>query len=271
MFHHRVVNGDDRDEIGRRLDAAGQRSQIDRMRLDTVEKSQPAARLAQTDRDRPTPPCRAAQSEFESVDCSLACFYCPNLAIKAATRAGGQRLTINSPGGFDIDAVAGPEHDLPPPAGRATLTLPSTTKTEVFATSGIDGPFGAAHRRDRLRRHHVEAIAAGLLRHLDQQGLVAEFDGIDVAVAVAIPEFELCAVLGHDRDRRRRIAASAFRRAVGFDVQPKFAGWAAADPASRQRLANAIQPARASLVMATSPSGYGERWRTGMIRNRITH
>src|SRR5215213_3413069 len=104
---------------------------------------------------------------------------------------------------LDIDAVTGAEYDAAE-AGRPRHADAAVDDEErCLRTFGVYRPFGAAHRRDRLRRHHVEFGAARLLRYLEQQGLVAEFDGIDMAVAVAISELELRAAFGHDRDRRR--------------------------------------------------------------------
>ena len=62
-------------------------------------------------------------------------FYCPNLAIRAATRAAGQRLTIRLPEGSTSTPSPAPSTTLPRPADRATLTRPSTTNTEVFPPS----------------------------------------------------------------------------------------------------------------------------------------
>jgi hypothetical protein len=67
------------------------------------------------------------------------------------------------------------------------------------------------------------AIACGVTTsHLEQQGLVAEFDGIDMAVAVAVPEFELRAAFGHDRDRRRATERlRSLRRLLGVAAQSR--------------------------------------------------
>ena len=186
-------------------DAADQRSQVGEGGTRHGRESASGRSTGRNKWHRPIWPCRAAPSEFESAGCSSTWFYRPNRAIKAATRAGGQRLTINAPVGSTSTPSPGLRTTSPPPAGRVTFTLPSTTKTDVFPFRGIDGPLRAAYRCDRLRRHHVEPIAAGLLRYLDQEGLVAEFDGIDVAIAIAVLEFEFRAVLGHDRNRRRAL------------------------------------------------------------------
>ena len=70
--------------------------------------------------------------------------YCPSLAIRAVTRAGGQRLMIRSPDGSTSTPSPAPSTTLPRPAGRATLTRPSTTNTDVFAPCAA----AALYRRD---------------------------------------------------------------------------------------------------------------------------
>ena len=74
---------------------------------------------------------------------------------------------------------------------------PEVELTGGTANQGLVVRVGNTVRRPR--RPTTPATHA-LLRHLEQQGLVAEFDGIDLAVAVAIPELEFRATLGHDRD-----------------------------------------------------------------------
>ena len=152
-------------------------------------------------------------------------FYCPNLAIRAVTRAGGQRLTISSPDRLDIDAVTGAEYDAAAAGGSRHADAAVDDEDRCLCTFGVHRPFGAAHRRNRLRRHHVEPGAARLLRHFEQQGLVAEFDGIDMAVAVAIPELELRAAFGDDRDRRRAMQRlRSLRRLRGSAAQFRWLG-----------------------------------------------
>jgi hypothetical protein len=104
---------------------------------------------------------------------------------------GGVHFRVVDTGGMD------------PTAAPGALTEGVHRQARQAIGEGVHRPFGAAHRGNRLRRHHVEPGSARLLRHLEQQGLVAEFDGIDMAVAVAIPELELRAAFGDDRDRRR--------------------------------------------------------------------
>ena len=154
---------------------------------------------------RAGPQSRAEQrnQNMKTSTAHLRVFYCPNLAIRAVDARGRPALDDQFTRRLDIDAVTGTEHDAAAAGGPRHTDTAVDDEHRCLCTFGIYRPFGAAHRRNRLRRHHVEPAAARLLRHLEQQGLVAEFDGIDLAVAVAIPEFELRAAFGHDRDRRR--------------------------------------------------------------------
>jgi hypothetical protein len=85
-----------------------------------------------------------------------------------------------------------------------------TTKTDVFAPSASTAHLVPRTAAIACGVTTSNLAAARLLRHFEQQGLVAEFDGIDMAVAVAIPELELRAAFGHDRDRRRPTQRFAF-------------------------------------------------------------
>src|SRR6185295_2604173 len=151
----------------------------------------------------PTIPCRARQPEYEDVDGSSAC-----LLLSQSCHQGGNARRWPAPDDqvarwLDIDAVAGAEHDAAAAGGACHADAAVDDEHRCLCTFGVHRPFGAAHRRNRLRRHDVEPGATRLLRHFEQQGLVAEFDGIDMAVAVAIPELERRAAFGHDCDRGR--------------------------------------------------------------------
>ena len=154
---------------------------------------------------RACPQSRAEQrnQNMKTSMAHLRVFYCPNLAIRAVTRARRPALDDQFARWLDIDAVTGAEYDAAAAGGPRHADAAVDDEDRCLCAFGVHRPFGAAHRRNRLRRHHVEPGAARLLRHFEQQGLVAEFDGIDMAVAVAIPELELRAAFGHDRDRRR--------------------------------------------------------------------
>src|SRR6185312_742106 len=151
----------------------------------------------------PTIPCRATQPEYEDVDSSLACLLLSQSCHQGRNARGRPALDDQVARCLDIDAVTGAEYDAAAAGGPRHADAAVDDEHRCLCTFGVHRPFGAAHRRNRLRRHHVEPGAARLLRHFEQQGLVAELDGIDMAVAVAIPEFELRAAFRHDRDRRR--------------------------------------------------------------------
>ena len=110
MLHDAVVNRDDRHEVGRRLHAAGEGAQIGQCRLDPVEQAQTAVRMAKADRDGPQPRAEQRNQNIEDADCSFVfhVFYCPSRAIRAATRAGGQRLTTSSPDASTSTPSPGP-------------------------------------------------------------------------------------------------------------------------------------------------------------------
>ena len=162
-----------------------------------------AAGMAEPDRAGPQSRAEQRNQNMKTSAAHLRVFYCPNLAIRAVTRAGGQRLTIRSPDGSTSTPSPAPSTTLPRPAGRATLTRPSTTKTDVFAPSASTAHLVPRTAAIACGVTTSNRVRPGCLRHLEQQGLVAQFDGIDMAIAVAIPELELRAAFGHDRDRRR--------------------------------------------------------------------
>src|SRR5947208_16420864 len=151
----------------------------------------------------PTIPCKATQPEYEDVDGSFACFLLSQSGHQGGNARRRPALDDQIARWLDIDAVTGAEHDAAAAGGPRHADAAVDDEDRCLGTFGVHRPFGAAHRRNRLRRHHVEPGAARLLRHFEQQGLVAEFDGIDMAVAVAIPELELRTAFGHDCDRRR--------------------------------------------------------------------
>src|SRR5438552_2606697 len=106
--------------------------------------------------------------------------YWPGLIVQALLtkpchQSGDARLAPlldgQRTGRFDVDTFAGAEHH------RASASPAAHTDTAIgdedrgLGLGNVDGPSGAAYRGDRLRRQHLEGIAAGLLGHLDQQGL----------------------------------------------------------------------------------------------------
>ena len=78
-----------------------------------------AAGMAEPDRACPQSRAEQRNQNMKTSMAHLRVFYCPNLAIRAVTRAGGQRLTISSPDRLDIDAVTGAEYDAAAAGGRA--------------------------------------------------------------------------------------------------------------------------------------------------------
>src|SRR6185369_7244102 len=90
-------------------------------------------------------------------------------------------------GRFDIHTFTRAERDVAAAGAARDAYASLGDKDRGLSTFRINRPFGAPHRGDRLWRRHVEPVAARLLRYFDQQGLAAEFNGIDLAVAVAIP------------------------------------------------------------------------------------
>src|SRR3954469_5727843 len=219
-----------------------------------------AAGMAEPDRTGPEYRAEQRNQNMKPSTVHLRVFYCPNLAIRAVTRAGGQRLTISSPDGSTSTPSPAPSTTLPRPAGRATLTLPLTTNTDVFApsastahlvprtaaiacgvtTSNLARPgcFGTSSS-SALLLSSTESTWPSRLRSLS-----SNLAPLSATIVMAAGQCSVCAPC-----------------AAGADVQPRFAGWANAGPASRPRLATAMLPARASMVMAASPSGYGRNRR----------
>src|SRR6185369_14072674 len=144
---------------------------------------------------RPRVPCRATQPEYEDVDGSFACLLLSQSCHQGRHARRWPALDDQLTRRLDIDAVTGAEYDAAAAGGPRHADAAVDDEHRCLCTFGVHRPSGAAHRRNRLRRHHVEPGAARLLRHLEQQGLVAEFDGIDMAIAVAIPELELSTTL----------------------------------------------------------------------------
>src|SRR5215212_6031279 len=218
-----------------------------------------AAAMAEPYRTCPQSRAEQRNPNMKTPIAHLRVFYCPNLAIRAVTRAGGQRLTIRSPDGSTSTPSPAPSTTLPRPAGRATLTRPSTTKTDVFApsastahlvprtaaiacgvtTSNLARPgfFGTSSSR-ALLLSSTESTWPSRLRSLS-----SNFAPLSATIVIAVGQCSVCDPC-----------------AVGAEVQPSPAGWASAGPARRPKLptvilATAILPACASMVMAASPSG----------------
>ena len=153
-----------------------------------------AARMAEPHRACPQSRAEQRNQHMKTSTVHLRVFYCPNLAIRAVTRAGGQRLTIRTPDGSTSTPSPAPSTTLPRPADRATLTRPLTTNTDVFAPSA-----STAHLVPR-----TAAIACGVTTsNLARPGFFGTSSSRALlAVAVAIPELERRAAFGHDCDRR---------------------------------------------------------------------
>jgi len=96
--------------------------------------------------------------------------------------------------------VDGLENDVAATGRRATFTL-HRDKADVLSARCIQAQLRCAYRllcaSPSPRRHHVEPIASGLLRHLDQQGLVARSTEPTRPCDCDLSS-KFCAVLGHD-------------------------------------------------------------------------
>jgi len=113
---------------------------------------------------RARPQSRAEQrnQNMKTSTVHLRVFYCPNLAIRAVTRAGGQRLMIRSPDGSTSTPSPAPSTTLAAAGGARHADAAIDDEHRCLCAFGVHRPFGAAHRRNRLRRHHVEPGAARL-------------------------------------------------------------------------------------------------------------
>src|SRR6185312_13947082 len=248
-----VVDRNDRHEVRRRLNAARQRSHVSQCRLEPVEKPQMAAGMAEPYRACPQSRAEQRNQNMKTSTVHLRVFYCPNLAIRAVTRAGGQRLTIRLPDGSTSTPSPGASTTLPRPTGLATRTRHSTTNTDVFAPSastahlvprtaaiacgvttsnrGRPGCFGTSSSR-ALLLSSTESTWPSRLRSLS-----SNFAPLSATIVIAVGQWSVCVPW-----------------AACCALQPNFAGWATASPVSSSRLEKAIHPARASIVMAASPS-----------------